>query len=288
MRILKIFGIVVGIHVMAVMLIFANPGCSTQTRSTPVPSDTVVKSPAGGLPSGAVTEVTPAAPVPVTGDAPAIRFNPTRPNTPVASALVASPVEDVTPAKTYTVGNGDNLWTLSKKHNVSVGDLAAANNLKVTSVLHPGQKLIIPGKSPTPKTAAVKTETVAPSAPASAAITTPATASATPAAVKPAATTGATKHLVKSGEALSVIARQYGVRQADLMQANNITDPKKIRAGMELVIPASAGGAAKAAAKAPEPAKKAPVVPTLNLDLSAPAPAAPKTDDSPFSPAPKN
>jgi LysM repeat protein len=89
--------------------------------------------------------------------------------------------------------------------------------------------------------------------------------------------------LVKSGEALSVIARQYGVRQADLMQANNITDPK-IRAGMELVIPASASGAAKA----PEPAKKAPVVPTLNLDLSAPAPAAPKTDDSPFSPAPKN
>ena len=49
-----------------------------------------------------------------------------------------------------------------------------------------------------------------------------------------------------------------------------------------------AADAAKAAAKAPEPAKKAPVVPTLNLDLSAPAPAAPKTDDSPFSPAPKN
>lgn len=293
MRILKIFGIVVGIHVMAVMLIFANPGCSTQTRSTPVPSDTVVKSPAGGLPSGAVTEVSPAAPTPApaAGDAPAIRFNPTRPNTPVASALVAAPVEDVTPAKTYTVGNGDNLWTLAKKHNVSVGDLAAANNLKVTSVLRPGQKLIIPGKSPAPKSAAapVKAEpAVASPAVASAATTTTAAAPASSAAAKPAAAAGATKHLVKSGEALSVIARQYGVRQADLMQANNITDPKKIRAGMELVIPASATGGAKAAAKTPEPAKKAVVVPTLNLDLSAPAPAAPKTDDSPFSPAPKN
>lgn len=292
MRILKIFGIVVGIHVMAVMLIFANPGCSTQTRSTPVPADTVVKSPAGGLPSGAVTEVTPAAPVPVTGDVPAIRFNPTRPNTPVASALVAAPVEDVTPAKTYTVGNGDNLWTLSKKHNVSVGDLAAANNLKVTSVLHPGQKLIIPGKSPAPKSAAApaKAEPAVTSPPvASAATSTTAVAPVAAPASKPAAATGATKHLVKSGEALSVIARQYGVRQADLMQANNITDPKKIRAGMELVIPASANGAAKSAAtKTSEPAKKAVTVPTLNLDLSAPAPAAPKTDDSPFSPAPKN
>jgi LysM repeat protein len=294
MRILKIFGIVVGIHVMAVMLIFPNPGCSTQTRPTPVPADTVAKSSppiAGGLPAGAVTEVTPtpAAPAPVSGDAPAIRFNPTRPNTPVAGALVATPVEDVTPAKSYTVGNGDNLWTLAKKHNVSVGDLAAANNLKVTSVLHPGQKLIIPGKSLTSKTAeaAPKAESAAVGAVAPAAGKASSASPAASSAAKPTAA-GASKHLVKSGESLSVIARQYGVRQAELMQANNITDPKKIRAGMELVIPASAGAAKAAPAKATEPAKKPVQVPTLNLDLSAPAPVAPKPDDSPFSPAPKN
>jgi hypothetical protein len=44
MKILKIFGIVVGIHVFALVLIFANPGCSTTTKPPPVPSDTVAQS----------------------------------------------------------------------------------------------------------------------------------------------------------------------------------------------------------------------------------------------------
>ena len=44
MKILKIFGIVVGIHVFALVLIFANPGCSSSTRPAPAPTDTVAKS----------------------------------------------------------------------------------------------------------------------------------------------------------------------------------------------------------------------------------------------------
>ena len=35
MKILKIFGIVVGIHLFALILIFANPGCSSTTKPTP-------------------------------------------------------------------------------------------------------------------------------------------------------------------------------------------------------------------------------------------------------------
>jgi hypothetical protein len=145
MRILKIFGIVVGIHVMAVTLISANPGCSTQTRSTPVPSDTVVKSPGGGLAQrrghGGDARGASAG----DGDAPAIRFNPTRPNTPVASALVASPVEDVTPAKTYTVGNGDNLWTLSKSTMCRWETSRRPITSRRPPCCIPAEKLIIPG-----------------------------------------------------------------------------------------------------------------------------------------------
>ena len=43
MKILKVFGVVVGIHVFALILIFANPGCSAMIKTTPSPSDTVAK-----------------------------------------------------------------------------------------------------------------------------------------------------------------------------------------------------------------------------------------------------
>ena len=43
MKILKIFGIVVGIHVFALILIFANPGCSSTTKPTPALADTTSK-----------------------------------------------------------------------------------------------------------------------------------------------------------------------------------------------------------------------------------------------------
>jgi LysM repeat protein len=59
------------------------------------------------------------------------------------------------------------------------------------------------------------------------------------------------KHTVKSGETLGTIAKKYGVKMADLGAANNITDPQKIYAGMELVIPGWKAPAGKAAAGKP-------------------------------------
>lgn len=46
-------------------------------------------------------------------------------------------------------------------------------------------------------------------------------------------------HTVKPGENIWRIANKYKVGQDALMQANNITDARKLRAGMNLVIPAS-------------------------------------------------
>jgi LysM repeat protein len=57
----------------------------------------------------------------------------------------------VTPATTYTVARGDSLWSIAKRNHLSKADLAAANNLKLdASVLHVGQKLIIPSKPASP------------------------------------------------------------------------------------------------------------------------------------------
>jgi LysM repeat protein len=192
-----------------------------------------------------------------------VRFTPTRPGTPAASALEAAPMTNVTPATTYVVVKNDNLSSIAKKNHLTVTELAAANNIKVAQSLRLGQKLIIPGK-----------------APAAGATTSPAAAPAkatTPSANAAAKPSGdAVSHTVKMGESLGAIARKYGVRQGDIAVANNITDPQKITAGQIIMIPApTAAYKAKAAgksadtAKAPEPMKPLFVVPPVEQDLDA-------------------
>ena len=241
MKILKIFGIVVGIHVFALILIFANPGCSAMTKSNPAPADTAAKadpaSPSITVPNIAAGDSTtgfdPNAPA--VSVSTAIRYSPTRPNTPAATSLEAEPVADVTPATTYTVGKGDSLWSIAHKNHLTKAELAAANNLKPEATLRQGQKLIVPGKSVTPVTTAAK------SAPAKGAM-----ADSTPAQKGPA---DSVKHTVKPGETLGAIARKYQVKVGEIATANNISDPAKIHPGMELIIPGWQSPAGKAAGK---------------------------------------
>jgi LysM repeat protein len=299
MKILKIFGLVVGVHVFALILIFANPGCSSTRKPAPAPAATAPRAepaPAIGsavapAPSDSIysstTDASAPAPAPLFNpEAPAVtlpaaagggpRIAPTRPGTPVAGVLVAEPVADVTPAASYTVKSGDSLWTIARKHNLTVAQLTAANSLSANAPLRLGQKLVIPSRPATPASSG----------------STPAAkpADATAAARAPGETV---KHVVKSGETLGAIARRYDVRQGDLAVLNNISDPAKIRPGMELVIPGykapaskagkstkSSGGTAKSAAPAPAPepapapapaVEPVPQIPTV----VEPAPAAP-------------
>jgi LysM repeat protein len=266
MKILKILGIAAGLHALALLLIFANPGCSS-TKAAQADTSPISSAPADTGPAPAVT-----AP-----DSVGIRYSPTRPGTSVAAALESEPVSDVTPASTYTIEKGDSLSSIAKKNQLTKAELAAANHLKTSAVLHVGQKLIIPSKA---------AQAPAPAAAASASAPAP-TAAAEAASGDKGPTTEATKHVVKAGETLGGIARKYGVRQGDIAVANNITDPRKIQPGQELVIPAhSASKQAKAAktsdaAKAPaadqdldaglKPAGAA-EIPTVKIDDSAPAP----------------
>jgi LysM repeat protein len=59
---------------------------------------------------------------------------------------------------------------------------------------------------------------------------------ATPSAAELAKDSGKT-HLVKKGDTIVKIAKQYKVTQDDLMRVNSITDPTKLKAGVNLVIP---------------------------------------------------
>jgi LysM repeat protein len=313
MKILKIFGVVVGIHLFALVLIFANPGCSSTTKPPPAPIDTVARTDAAPtitvptsnpMPTGDMAG-SPVSPAPAFNpDAPAtyassssVHFTPTRPNTAVASTLVTQPVTDVTPASTYAVKSGDSLWTIARKNHITYSELAAANNLKTSATLHEGQKLIIPGKVSPPATSTASSTPATSGSAAGKGTDTNTTASN--AAAK--ASGEPMKHVVKSGETLGAIARQYDVKQGEIAVANNITDPKKIRPGMELIIPgwkATGGKSGKSnaneskanAAKNTEPK---PVFNIIEPDKN-PPPAAPgevpviKVDENPLTPAPKS
>lgn len=302
MKILKIFGIVVGIHVFALLLIFANPGCSSSGKQ-PALADTTPP-PAAEPTSSSSTTVTPA-PAPVINaappasfsfnpDAPAVaapgyaaspapRQSPTRPNTPVAHAIVDEPVANVAPAETYVVKAGDNLWNIAKKYNVDYKTLATANNLPTSTILHAGQKLVIPGKTATAPAAKGKASATAPNG------TAPAVAAPVEAATASAPKGEGVEHVVQSGESLSVIARRYDVKTGDLALANGITDPKKIKAGMKLVIPgyqatkASSTKTGKGSTKssASTPAPKVEAAPPPAIDFSSPPPTMAPAQSSP-------
>jgi hypothetical protein len=54
----------------------------------------------------------------------------------------------------------------------------------------------------------------------------------------PTLATGARRtYVVKAGDSPNSIAQQFGITAAELMQANNITDPRALRIGQELTIP---------------------------------------------------
>ncbi len=257
MNILKIFGAVVAVHLLAFIFIFASPGCSSGPRNMPTPDAT--------MPAGSTTppvSYNSAAPEPVDlGTAPAVSYTPasplghatpTRPGSAAAVAVTPpKPVENVAPVSTYTVERGDSLWSISKKHGLTVAELAKANSLSTGTALKPGRKLIIPGK---PGAAKEPMTASAMSLPAE----------KTPMTTRPTNGEKVT-HTVAVGESLGVIARKYQVKVAELVEANNITDPAKVRAGQVLVIPGFKGVTSKTPVSAPV-SKPAPATPAAPVE----------------------
>ena len=78
---------------------------------------------------------------------------------------------------------------------------------------------------------------------------------------------------MRPGETLGAIARKYHVPVGDIATANNISDPKKIHPGQELVIPGGKASGAKSSAASPAKPKPAPE-PVDAAPVAAPPPAA--------------
>jgi LysM repeat protein len=172
-------------------------------------------------------------------------------------------------ATRHTVANGESLWSIAKKYGVTPSALAKANNLSVSAVLHPGQKLLVPDGGHTVAAAPALSEPAP-------------TRGMAPA---PTVAAGGATYVVKSGETLGGIAKSHGVKVGDLEVANHITDPARIRVGQTLKIPGTATSSPSGTGAAPAAAVPtigpAPVPPATPVDLGfkglsdspAPAPA---------------
>ena len=94
------------------------------------------------------------------------------------------PYGESTSSTTYTVQRGDTLWNIAKKFNTNVNEIKRLNNLK-SNVLYVGQTLRVPEYYKAEDTNI--------------------------------------SYVVKRGDSLYSIARQYGVNVNDLMKVNNLT-----------------------------------------------------------------
>ncbi len=125
-----------------------------------------------------------------------------------------------------TVGYGETIDTIARKHNVPAAALMQTNGIRDANQIRPGQRLVIPHYvSNAPQTAVARVPAAA-----------------------------GNVHVVQAGETLMSIARRNGVPLAALARANHIQSTAKLSIGDRLTIPAGGHPVVAAAHPAPAPA----------------------------------
>lgn len=153
---------------------------------------------------------------------------------------------------TYTVKSGDSIERIARKNGTSSNALAKLNGLKSNAIIHPGQKLKVPGNS---ATAAAPTQE--------------------------RAAAGRT-HKVASGDTFYGISRKYGVSLNELIAANPSVNHKALRIGQNIRIECAAAPDPVASTPARKPAPSFDSAPSLPI-FNNPAPIEkPKTMTGPI------
>jgi LysM repeat protein len=236
MKLTKIFGIVLSLHVVVILLVMFQPGCQTVDDNKPVTDESsgTKDLPAGKPPfNQGLPDPTPSSPggqgqttnsglsAPTRPDPGGIIVPGLTPDSDPSGALNLTP----TNVSVYKVQRGDTLWAIARKNNISLSGLLSANpNLDKNSRLAIDQEIILPlgGSSDSGEL------------------------------VDPVATPLGSQgdfYLVKSGDSLTRIAQAHGVSLESLIQANGLSKGSIIRPGQNLIIPE--GGSSPAAPSAP-------------------------------------
>ena len=136
---------------------------------------------------------------------PTATITPTVTPTPTATA---TPTVPPTPTPIlHTVKSGDTYLGIATDYGISLEALLAANNLKVSDIIQPGQTLIIPPE------AAVALQPTVESNPNEIA------------------------YPIAEGDTIDAIADRFGVESAIILENNDLSDPNQLQVGQVLIIP---------------------------------------------------
>ena len=299
-------GMVLGMNMAVACLVLQGCKANKPGRELPPPEVTTVDQPVDQPAQPVVTEIETDTPAPsVPGAVPRQETMPTTrtvgklpppakpatkkkvaaaPATSTASTSAASATIGSAPVATtvHTVKKGEFLSGISKKYNVKMSAIVAANPGINPDRIRIGQKINIPGSVSAPKS-----DMMLASAPAPAGVTPVAANTTAPVKVKPAFKPygGPTKeYVVKGGDSLGKIALASGISIRALKELNGLKKDN-VRVGQKLKVPAekvvsekqvSAKSDAKKTESVADAAKKdssAPAV-TEKKDAAAPAPKA--------------
>lgn len=173
-------------------------------------------------------------------EAPAPRIHSeSKTSAPPATTVAAKNEAPATSETTYVVKAGDSIEKIARKVGTSATKLAKNNGLKPSSIIHPGQKLKVPGTS-----TVASTPTTAPAA--------------------PVRNTSGKTHTVRQGETYFSIAKKYGTSTSTLISANPTVKASALRPGQVLRLSSSGSSTAMISApvaqdKTAPPVEKAPV-----------------------------
>lgn len=234
MKLTKIFGIVLSLHVGVILLVMFQPGCQTvpKKNATTEPTSNVeeveTEKPSSGFNAGLNPEPDKAAEKPKS-----VEFSsPTRPDSgglivPGQGVIEAKPLppilgdsSPIAPAvnlrpsglSIYKVQRGDTLWGIARKKGVTLSSLLGSNpNLDKNGKLSIGQEIMVPEEGG-PGTPLVDAD-------------------------PGVGTSSGATYIVQKGDSLSRIARNQRVSLNDLMQANGLTKFSIIKIGQVLNLP---------------------------------------------------
>ncbi len=120
---------------------------------------------------------------------------------------------------TYKVEKGDTLYSISRKYQITVPELRAANNLSENDVIKVGQKLKIPSADISAAAALASDKKATTSSNASI-----------------SATTKTKDYTVVKGDTMYSISKKHGMTLAEFMALNNLDNSSVIKVGQKLKI----------------------------------------------------
>lgn len=218
MKLIRVFGLVLGAHLTAMAVLLLQPGCQS-AQPTPSPESTMaddntvvapvdgdLSAPMGSTAPGRFTPMRPEVEEDLSADVDGDPFN--------SDLSTLQPLDQMTESTIYKVSRGDTLSGIARKKGVSLDSLLAINGLTKKSTIYVGQELVVPAGSGS------SVSTVDVNAPAN-------------------------SYKVQRGDTLGGIARRYGIKVSELKAMNGLRKDT-IYIGQKLTVPDGSGYVAPA------------------------------------------